>query len=152
MANKSTVFVHSSYWINVICTIFGAGNLIFPAMLSQSAGENVWIANAGFFSNWCWITITRCASIWFSGKDDLQSLASRAHPVFGIVFTTVLYLAIGPLFAIPRTGNVSYEIGLKPFMPEGVGSTPLILFTIIFFSITCFSLNPRKLSILLEKS
>ena len=48
MANKSTVFVHSSYWINVICTIFGAGNLIFPAMLGQSAGENVWIANAGF--------------------------------------------------------------------------------------------------------
>ncbi|MGQ0419955.1 branched-chain amino acid transport system II carrier protein, partial [Bacillus sp. HC-Mk] len=29
----------------------------------------------------------------------------------------------GTLFAIPRTGNVSYEIGLKPFMPEGVGST-----------------------------
>ena len=81
----------------------------------------------------------------FSGKDDLQSLASRAHPVFGIVFTTVLYLAIGPLFAIPRTGNVSYEIGLKPFMPEGVGSTPLILFTIIFFSITCFFHNPAKI-------
>ena len=65
--------------------------------------------------------------------------------MFGIVFTTVLYLAIGPLFAIPRTGNVSYEIGLKPFMPEGLGSTPLILFTIVFFSITCFSLNPAKI-------
>ena len=90
------------------------------------------------FSNRCRFTITRCTSIWFSGKDDLQSLASRAHPVFGIVFTTVLYLAIGPLFAIPRTGNVSYEIGLKPFMPEGVGSTPLILFTIVFLASLVF--------------
>lgn len=27
---------------------FGAGNLIFPPMLGQMAGKNVWIANAGF--------------------------------------------------------------------------------------------------------
>lgn len=27
---------------------FGAGNLIFPPMLGQMAGENVWTANAGF--------------------------------------------------------------------------------------------------------
>ena len=71
--------------------------------------------------------------------------------MFGIVFTTVLYLAIGPLFAIPRTGNVSYEIGLKPFMPEGVGSTPLILSQLYSLASLVFSLNPRKLSILLEK-
>ena len=64
----------------------------------------------------------------FSGKDDLQSLASRVHPVFGIVFTTVLYLAIGPLFAMPRTGNVSFEIGVKPFLPENPGSIPFTYF------------------------
>ncbi|WP_230302465.1 branched-chain amino acid transport system II carrier protein, partial [Peribacillus simplex] len=27
---------------------FGAGNLIFPPMLGQSAGMNIWSANAGF--------------------------------------------------------------------------------------------------------
>ncbi|HHL3301925.1 TPA: branched-chain amino acid transport system II carrier protein [Bacillus cereus] len=125
---------------------FGAGNLIFPAMLGQSAGENVWIANAGFLVTGVGLPLLGVLAFGISGKEDLQSLASRVHPVFGIVFTTVLYLAIGPLFAIPRTGNVSYEIGLKPFMPEGVGSTPLILFTIVFFSITCFfSLNPAKI-------
>lgn len=51
----------------------------------------------------------------FSGKQNLQSLASRVHPVFGIVFTTILYLAIPAFFAIPRSGNVSFEIGVKPF-------------------------------------
>ncbi|HDR6310148.1 branched-chain amino acid transport system II carrier protein [Bacillus sp. CH126_4D] len=125
---------------------FGAGNLIFPAMLGQSAGENVWIANAGFLVTGVGLPLLGVLAFGISGKEDLQSLASRVHPVFGIVFTTVLYLAIGPLFAIPRTGSVSFEIGIKPFVPEAMGSSALILFTIIFFSITCFfSLNPAKI-------
>ncbi|HEK9100582.1 branched-chain amino acid transport system II carrier protein [Bacillus pfraonensis] len=125
---------------------FGAGNLIFPAMLGQSAGTNIWSANAGFLVTGVGLPLLGVLAFGISGKEDLQSLASRVHPVFGIVFTTILYLAIGPLFAIPRTGNVSFEIGLKPFAPESLGSIPLIIFTIIFFSITCFfSLNPAKI-------
>ncbi|PDY11735.1 branched-chain amino acid transport system II carrier protein [Bacillus pseudomycoides] len=125
---------------------FGAGNLIFPAMLGQSAGTNVWSANAGFLVTGVGLPLLGVLAFGISGKEDLQSLASRVHPVFGVVFTTVLYLAIGPLFAIPRTGNVSFEIGVKPFVPESLGSMPLIIFTIIFFSITCFfSLNPAKI-------
>ncbi|MFD9628218.1 branched-chain amino acid transport system II carrier protein [Peribacillus muralis] len=125
---------------------FGAGNLIFPPMLGQSAGTNVWIANAGFLVTGVGLPLLGVLALGFSGKDDLQSLASRVHPVFGIVFTTVLYLAIGPLFAIPRTGNVSFEIGVKPFLPENPGPLPLIIFTLIFFTITCLlSLNPAKI-------
>ena len=114
-------------------------------MLGQSAGENVWIANAGFLVTGVGLPLLGVLAFGISGKEDLQSLASRVHPLFGIVFTTVLYLAIGPLFAIPRTGSVSYEIGMKPFVPEAMSSSALILFTIIFFSITCFSLNPAKI-------
>lgn len=125
---------------------FGAGNLIFPPMLGQSAGMNIWIANAGFLVTGVGLPLLGVLAFGFSGKDDLQSLASRVHPVFGIVFTIVLYLAIGPLFAIPRTGNVSFEIGVKPFLSENSGPVPLLIFTIIFFSITClFSLNPAKI-------
>lgn len=82
----------------------------------------------------------------FSGKSDLHTLASRVHPVFGAVFTTVLYLAIGPLFAIPRTGSVSYEVGVKPLLGESDSAIALLLFTIIFFAVTCFfSLNSTKI-------
>ena len=63
-------------------------------MLGQSAGENVWIANAGFLVTGVGLPLLGVLAFGFSGKDDLQSLASRAHPVFGIVFTTVLYLAM----------------------------------------------------------
>lgn len=122
-------------------------------MLGQSAGANIWSANAGFLVTGVGLPLLGVLAFGFSGKEDLQSLASRVHPIFGLVFTTVLYLAIGPLFAIPRTGNVSFEIGLKPFISEGSSSIALLIFTIIFFSITCFFLSiRRKLSILSENS
>lgn len=125
---------------------FGAGNLIFPPMLGQSAGMNIWSANAGFLVTGVGLPLLGVLALGFSGKDDLQSLASRVHPVFGIVFTTILYLAIGPLFAMPRTGNVSFEIGVKPFLPEDPGPLPLLIFTIIFFTVSCLlSLNPAKI-------
>ncbi|QGQ44186.1 branched-chain amino acid transport system II carrier protein [Metabacillus sediminilitoris] len=125
---------------------FGAGNLIFPALLGQSAGSNVWAANAGFLVTGAGLPLLGILALGISGKDDLQSLASRAHPTFGLLFTIVLYLSIGPLFAIPRTGTVSFEIAIRPFLGEQVSFLGLLIFTIIFFAITCFiSINPSKM-------
>lgn len=126
---------------------FGAGNLIFPPALGQLAGVNMWEAILGFLITGVGLPLLGVVAIGISGS-DVQSLASRVHPVFGLVFTFVLYLAIGPVFAIPRTGTVTYEIGILPFLPEAAGqsSLPLFLFTIIFFGITLWlSLNPTKL-------
>ncbi|MFJ5624013.1 branched-chain amino acid transport system II carrier protein [Peribacillus loiseleuriae] len=146
MSNKVPFSFIVVIGLMLFALFFGAGNLIFPPMLGQSAGINIWSANAGFLITGVGLPLLGVLALGFSGKDDLQSLASRVHPVFGIVFTTVLYLAIGPLFAMPRTGNVSFEIGVKPFLPENSGSVPLLIFTIIFFGITClFSLNPAKI-------
>ncbi|WP_226000209.1 branched-chain amino acid transport system II carrier protein [Paenibacillus sp. BJ-4] len=126
---------------------FGAGNLIFPPMLGQMAGKNVWIANAGFLVTGVGLPLLAVTAFVFSGKSDLQTLASRVHPVFGIVFTTILYLAIGPLYAIPRTGSVSFEIGVKPFFTNDADhSVALFVFTILFFGVACLlSLNPTKI-------
>ncbi|WP_394233860.1 branched-chain amino acid transport system II carrier protein [Niallia oryzisoli] len=146
MSNKVPFSFIVVIGLMLFALFFGAGNLIFPPMLGQSAGMNIWTANAGFLVTGVGLPLLGVLAFGFSGKDDLQSLASRVHPVFGIVFTTVLYLAIGPLFAMPRTGNVSFEIGIKPFLSENSGPVPLLIFTIIFFSITClFSLNPAKI-------
>lgn len=125
---------------------FGAGNLIFPAMLGQLAGENVFAANAGFIVTGVGLPILGILALAFSGKSDLQSLASRVHPVYGIIFTVALYLAIGPLFAIPRTNTVSFEMGIRPFLGDDISFVPLLLFTIVFFGITLFaSLQSSKL-------
>ncbi|MEH7741575.1 branched-chain amino acid transport system II carrier protein [Bacillus subtilis] len=142
--------ISSSYIIIIglmsFALFFGAGNLIFPPMLGQMAGKNVWIANAGFLVTGVGLPLLAITAFVFSGKQNLQSLASRVHPVFGIVFTTILYLAIGPFFAIPRSGNVSFEIGVKPFLSNDAGPVSLIIFTILFFGLACLlSLNPTKI-------
>ncbi len=124
---------------------FGAGNLVFPAMLGQSAGERLWEANLGFLATGVGLPILGTLALGYSGAKDLLALASRAHPWFGLCYTTALYLSIGPLFALPRTGSVSYEIGLKPFVGAPYESTALALFTILFFGVTLlFSLRPAK--------
>ncbi|MFJ9256274.1 branched-chain amino acid transport system II carrier protein [Bacillus velezensis] len=142
--------ISSSYIIIIglmlFALFFGAGNLIFPPMLGQMAGKNVWIANAGFLVTGVGLPLLAITAFVFSGKQNLQSLASRVHPVFGIVFTMILYLAIGPFFAIPRSGNVSFEIGVKPFLSTDAGPASLIIFTILFFALACLlSLNPSKI-------
>jgi len=125
---------------------FGAGNLIFPPMLGQLAGTNVWKANAGFLLTGVGLPLLAITAFVFSGENNLQSLARRVHPLFGILFTTVLYLAIGPFFAIPRSGNVSFEIGVKPFLSNDANPVALIIFTILFFTVACLlSLNPTKI-------
>jgi LIVCS family branched-chain amino acid:cation transporter len=82
----------------------------------------------------------------FSGSKNLQELAGRIHPLYGVIFTSLLYLTIGPFFAAPRTGAVAYDIGIAPFVGDSFGQVGLILFTCVFFIVTLwFSLNPAKI-------
>ncbi|WP_313799523.1 branched-chain amino acid transport system II carrier protein [Cytobacillus sp.] len=125
---------------------FGAGNMIFPPFLGQDAGTNVWTAIIGFLITGVGLPLLGVIAIARVG--DLETLANRVHPVYAVIFTVVLYLVIGPLFAIPRTGTVAFEIGVLPFLPEG--STPngfgLLIFTIVYFTIAAWlSMNPSKL-------
>lgn len=126
---------------------FGGGNMIFPPSLGQAAGTNVWIAITGFLITGVGLPLLGVIAIGLTGS-DVQTLGSRIHPVFGIVFTIILYLAIGPLFGIPRTGTVAYEIGVTPFLSEGMAKSgfSLVLYTVLFFGVTYWlSLNPSKL-------
>ena len=89
---------------------FGAGNLIFPPALGQAAGTNFWPAIIGFLLTGVGLPLLGVLAIGLSGHDHLQSMANKINPVFSLVFTVILYLSIGPFFAIPRTATVSYEI------------------------------------------
>ncbi|WP_226683444.1 branched-chain amino acid transport system II carrier protein [Sutcliffiella horikoshii] len=146
MTNKMPFSFVLAIGFMLFALFFGAGNLIFPAMLGQSAGTNIWSANAGFIVTGVGLPLLGVLALGYSGKSDLQSLASRVHPVFGLVFTVILYLAIGPLFAIPRTGTASFEMGIRPFLSEESSSLGLLIFTILFFGITVFfSLKSTKI-------
>lgn len=125
---------------------FGAGNLIFPVLMGQMSGTNVWQSTLGFIVTGVGLPLLGVLAIGFSGKNDLYSMAKNVHPIFAIIFTTVLYLAIGPLFAMPRTGTVSFEIGVKPLIGNMNGTMAMAIFTVIFFAITCFfALRPGRI-------
>ena len=73
----------------------GAGNMIFPPALGQAAGENIWVAIAGFLFTGVGLPLLGVTAIGLTGG-SLNDIASKVHPVFGLTFTAVLYLAIGP--------------------------------------------------------
>ena len=126
----------------------GAGNIIFPPSLGQMAGENLFIAMTGFLITGVGLPLVAVLAIANAGgHSGLQTIAGRVHPIFGIIFTISIYMAIGPFFGIPRTATVSYEIGIVPFLTEqaALSSWPLAVFTILFFLITiAMALNPAK--------
>lgn len=124
---------------------FGAGNLIFPAALGQHSGSNVGWALAGFVITGVGLPLLGVMAMGYSGCKDVQELASRVHPVYGLIYTVALYLSIGPMFATPRTGTVAYEIAIKPFT-EGVAMDMQPIFLVLFFGISLWlSISPQKL-------
>jgi LIVCS family branched-chain amino acid:cation transporter len=126
--------------------LFGAGNLIFPAFLGQAAGENVWQAVIGFIISDAGLSVLAFIAIAKSGSFD--NLVNRVHPIFALLFPMSIYLAIGPGLAIPRAGSLAYEMGVKPFIPVSIGSSPigLLVYTVVFFCIVFwFAKSPSKL-------
>ncbi|MGE7094337.1 branched-chain amino acid transport system II carrier protein [Lysinibacillus sp. NPDC048646] len=125
----------------------GAGNIIFPPLLGQQAGEHITVAMIGFLITGVGLPLLAIVAVAKAGG-DLQLLANRVNPVFGIIFTSIVYLAIGPFFAVPRTGSVSYEIGIAPFLSEAATKhwAPLFITSVLFFAIILYlSINPTKL-------
>lgn len=129
---------------------FGAGNLIFPAGMGQQAGTNIWETMLGFLITGAGLPLLGVIAVGYSGSRDLQELAGRVAKWYGIAFSVALYLAIGPLFATPRTATVSFEIGVMPFLGDNVSdslkSTALFGFCVFFFACAYWlSVSPGKL-------
>lgn len=131
---------------------FGAGNMIFPPAMGQLAGTNVWAALAGFIVTDVGLPLLGIAAVVCAGR-SLDNMVGRAGKKFGTFFIVLMYLLIGPFFAIPRTGSVSFELVVTPFL--GADTNPLlfsVIFTGIFFaSVYILSANPSKIVAIVGK-
>ncbi|MEH7224080.1 branched-chain amino acid transport system II carrier protein [Bacillus sp. JJ1566] len=146
MSSKGSFSYTIAVGFMLFALFFGAGNLIFPVQIGQLAGSNVFSANFGMLITGVGLPVLGILALAFSGKSDLESLAGRVNPFYGVFFTVALYLTIGPLFAIPRTNTVAYEIGIVPFLENQSSYLPLFIFTIVFFGLTLyFSLKSSKI-------
>lgn len=146
---KKTLTIKESITVGLMlfALFLGAGNIIFPPYLGQLAGQNILPAIIGFLLTGVGLPLLGILAIAKAGG-DLQTIAGRVNPYFGLIFTFIVYLTIGPFFGIPRTATVAYEIGVFPFLSENAGNSSwsLLIFSIIFFTITVlFAFNPTKL-------
>ena len=122
---------------------FGAGNLIFPVFMGQNAGAASWPAIIGFCLTGVGLPLLGVVAMGMSRSENLLEMSGLVGRGYGYFFTTLLYLCIGPLFAIPRTATVSFSVGVMPMIDPEKSSLILLIFTAIFFAIVLFfSLRP----------
>ncbi|CAM4304838.1 branched-chain amino acid transport system II carrier protein [Acinetobacter pragensis] len=121
----------------------GAGNIIFPPIVAQQAGEHVWLAAFGFLITAVGLPVITIIAL-SRVEGSIQLLSSPLGKAASILLTVVCYLAVGPLFATPRTATVSYEIGFSTYF--GDSSSSLLIYSIVYFSfVTLVSLYPNKI-------
>ncbi|TBU71046.1 branched-chain amino acid transport system II carrier protein [Pseudomonas daroniae] len=121
----------------------GAGNIIFPPSAGLSAGENIAAAAIGFLLTGVGLPLLTVVALARVGG-GLPTLTTPLGRWAGIALAVAVYLAIGPLFATPRTAVASFEIGMQPFV--GNSATALFVYTLVYFAAVLFlSLNPGRL-------
>lgn len=112
---------------------FGAGNLIFPGFLGNSLGSDFLLGTIGFVVTGVGLpllAIVACSK----GDGTFESIGNRIDRKFILIFTTILFLAIGPLMAVPRTAATTFELSVNPFLPN----VPAIVAITVYFAINLF--------------
>ena len=107
---------------------FGAGNLIFPPALGNKLGDQYLLGIIGFVLTGVGLpllAILACSK----GNGTFEGITNKIGHKFTLILTTVLFIAIGPLLAIPRTAATTFEISILPFFPTW---SPIIVMAIYF--------------------
>lgn len=119
----------------------GAGNIIFPPLAGQLAGENLLPAMFGFLLTAVGLPLITIVAIAVAGGswDHLtQDLPKKA----AVLMAALIFIIIGPAFAAPRTGLVAYEMAVKPFFVEA-SQAHLTAFSVIFLRLQCCFLGSK---------
>ena len=111
---------------------FGAGNLIFPVQMGQMAGNQTILATIGFLITGVGLPILGIIASALTKSESLFDMAKPIGSGYAKIFTCMLYLTIGPLFAIPRTATVAFEVGIHPFISDEKLKLGLFIFSCIF--------------------
>ncbi len=115
----------------------GAGNIIFPPLAGQLAGENMLSAMSGFLVTAVGLPLVGIIAVAMAGggwRGLTRDLPSKVATLMAVL----IFIIIGPAFAAPRTGLVAYEMAVKPFLSADAGQASLTTFSVIFFAIALF--------------
>lgn len=113
----------------IFALFLGAGNIIFPPMEGYTAGNHWAIASFGFVLTGVMMPFVTLVIVSILGRGEV--LTEDLPKWVEIAFLVILYLAIGPLFAMPRVINVSYEMAWLPLALTEDTQNIRIIFSII---------------------
>lgn len=124
---------------------FGAGNLIFPPFLGHAAGANTTAAILGFLITA--VVLPVLGVVVVSQFDGLDRLGAKVGKHFSLIFTILVYVALGPGLAIPRAASVPFEMAVAPYLGENANLTLwMLIYSLIFFAVSLWlCLNPGKI-------
>lgn len=151
-ARGATLSARQSLFVGVtlFSMFFGAGNLILPPLLGVQAGSDAPAALLGFLVAGVGLPVLGIVAVALSGT--LGELAARVHPTFSRIFVALVYLAIGPCLAIPRTASTAFEM-LAPLLPQGWSpAAARLAFSLAFFALAyVLAMRPGRLTRLLGR-
>ncbi|MDN2480374.1 branched-chain amino acid transport system II carrier protein [Vibrio agarivorans] len=114
----------------------GAGNIIFPPIAGQLAGENLMPAMLGFLLTAVGLPLITVIALAFAGG-SWQHMTRDLPKGVATLITVLIFIIIGPAFAAPRTGLVAYEMAFRPFLADAQ-QFHLTLFSVFFFCVAMF--------------
>jgi LIVCS family branched-chain amino acid:cation transporter len=121
----------------------GAGNIIFPPMVGQLSGHQLWHSALGFLLTGVGLPLLTVVALARVGG-RMNALTAPIGKGAGILLGVLVYLTIGPFFATPRTATVSFEVGFVPFI--GAGGAARGLYTVVYFgAVMLLALFPGRL-------
>ncbi|WP_342607561.1 branched-chain amino acid transport system II carrier protein [Vibrio tritonius] len=114
----------------------GAGNIIFPPLAGQLAGQNLLPSMGGFLLTAVGLPLSGIIAVAIAGG-SWEHLTKDLPKKVSTIMASLIFIIIGPAFAAPRTGLVAYEMAVKPLI-HAPSSTTLAIFSVVFFAIAMF--------------
>ena len=97
---------------------FGVGDVIFPPILGKGAGSSWFMAAMGYgIINSLGVLVAYLA-VSRQQKTLLGMSSKTLGRAFGVVFTTICMLIIGPVFILPRVSSATHEMAVALFFPN----------------------------------
>ena len=139
--------MNKNTWIigfTLFAMFFGAGNLIFPPNLGLDSGHYFWPTIFAFVLTGIGLPLLGVI-VGALDKQGYIGAFNKISPTFSMIFLIVIYLTIGPLFAIPRTASTSFEMTVTPIVHTNSNLALFIFFVLYFLVVLFLCINPNKI-------
>ena len=139
MNTKSTAKITLTTGLALFAMFFGAGNMVFPIAIGATAGQHLFYAWLAFMIAGVGLPFMGVFAVSLFEGDywNFFSILGKYGSFFVITF---LILIIGPIFAAPRTEDITFGT-LQPFLSSEITN---YYFSIFYFAII-FALSYKHL-------